>query len=65
MHNIILRHKHALGDTVCVTALVRDIHRAFPGQYKVMVDTGWATVWLHNKGAYVADYTCKPNPIVV
>lgn len=50
----ILRHKWALGDTVLLTALVRDIHRAYPGQYEIKVDTHWTPVWDNNP--YLAEF---------
>ena len=51
----ILRHRWALGDTVLLTALVRDIHRTYPGKYDIQVDTNWTSVWEHNP--YLADFT--------
>jgi hypothetical protein len=44
----IIRHRWALGDTVLMTALVRDIQRAYPGQYELQVDTNWTPIWWHN-----------------
>lgn len=48
MKRLILRHKWALGDTVLLTALVRDIHRAYPNQYEIQVDTHFTDVWWNN-----------------
>lgn len=48
MTRLILRHKWALGDTILLTALVRDIHRAYPGQYEIQVDTHFTNVWWQN-----------------
>jgi len=31
-----------------MTGLVRDIHRAYPNQYEIMVDTHWTPVWWNN-----------------
>lgn len=42
---ILIRHKWALGDTLLLSALVRDIHRAYPGQYLVGVDTHYSHFW--------------------
>jgi len=42
---IVIRHKWALGDTILLTALIRDIHKAYPNQYDVGVDTHWTNVW--------------------
>lgn len=46
--NLILDHAFGLGDTIMMTALVRDIHRAFPKQYKISVRTNFSTVWADN-----------------
>lgn len=48
MTRLIIRHKWALGDTVLLSGLVRDIHRAYPGQYEIQVDTHFTNVWWHN-----------------
>ena len=45
---LILRHKWALGDTILLTALVRDIHRAYPNKYDIQVDTHFTPVWVNN-----------------
>lgn len=58
---IILRHRWALGDTVLLTALVRDIHRAYPDQYEIKVDTHFTNVWWNNP--YVSDFEEKSQPI--
>lgn len=47
-HRLTIKHKWALGDTVLLTALVRDIHKAYPGKYEIVVDTHWTPVWWHN-----------------
>jgi len=47
-YRIILRHRWALGDTVLLTALVRDIHRAHPDKYEIKVETNWSPVWFNN-----------------
>ena len=43
-----LRHRYALGDTVLMTGLVRDIHRAYPDKYEIEVDTHFTNVWWNN-----------------
>lgn len=48
---LVLKHKFALGDTVCLTALVRDIHRAYPGRYEVLVDSGFREIWREHPAA--------------
>lgn len=34
---IVIRNPYALGDTVCLSATIRDLHRAHPGKYRVSV----------------------------
>jgi ADP-heptose:LPS heptosyltransferase len=48
MNRLIIRHKWALGDTILLTGLIRDIHRAYPGQYELQVDTHFTNVWWNN-----------------
>ena len=62
---IIIRHRWALGDTVLLTALVRDIHRAYPDKYEIKVETNWTNVWWNNP--YVTSFEEKglPRPIRV
>lgn len=62
---IILRHKWALGDTVLLTALVRDIHKAYPDEYEIKVDTHFTNVWWHNP--YISDFedSSRPKPLTV
>lgn len=48
MKRFIIRHKWAMGDTILLTALVRDIHRAYPKQYEIQVDTHFTNVWWNN-----------------
>ena len=62
---LILRHKWALGDTILLTALVRDIHRAYPDQYEIMVDTHWTNVWWNNPYVTKFDPASLPKPIQV
>lgn len=45
-----IRHKWALGDTVLMTGLIRDIHRAYPDVYDIKAETHWAPVWMNNPG---------------
>lgn len=51
---LVLRHKWALGDTVLLTGLVRDIHKAYPGEYEIKVDTHFTNVWWNNP--YISDF---------
>lgn len=47
-HHLILEHKWALGDTILLSALVRDIHLAYPDQYEISVDTHFKNLWSDN-----------------
>jgi len=56
-HKMIIRHKWALGDTILMTALIRDIHKTYPGEYETGVDTHWTNVWWNNP--YVSKFEPK------
>lgn len=48
-HTLILHNSWALGDTVCLSALARDVQRAYPGQYRVLMGGHYRNVaWLNN-----------------
>lgn len=64
-HRLLLKHCYALGDTVLFTALVRDIHRAYPGQYEISVQSNFAPVWWHNPRVALCDPAVKPAPQLV
>jgi len=64
VQTLILRHKFALGDTVLVTALVRDIQLAYPNQYRLMVDTHWTPVWWNNSRVVPLDFTVKNQRVI-
>ncbi len=55
MYDIILHNEWALGDTVCLSALVRDIHRAYPGVYDLWMSGHYRSFWENNP-------YCKPAP---
>lgn len=55
-----LRHCWALGDTVILTALVRDIHAAYPGRFELGVDTHWKDIWQNNP--HVVNFPPKSSP---
>jgi hypothetical protein len=48
MERMTLSHERAPGDIVTMTALVRDIHAAFPGKYLLSVHTPTPEIWRHN-----------------
>jgi hypothetical protein len=62
---IVIRHKWALGDTILLTALIRDIHKAYPNQYDVGVDTHWTNVWWNNPYVTKFDNKGGPKPQVI
>lgn len=62
---IIIRHRWALGDTVLMTALVRDIHRAHPGKYEIKVDTNFTNVWWNNPHVLQFEEAGLPRPTKV
>lgn len=65
MRKLILEHKFALGDCVCFTALPRDIHAAYPGQFDIAVDSHFSEVWWNNPHARMVkkeDY--QQNPLI-
>lgn len=48
-HKLILHNTWALGDGVCLSALPRDIHRAYPGKYEVFMAGHYKNVlWKNN-----------------
>lgn len=62
---LIIRHRWALGDTVLMTALVRDIHRAYPDQYEIKVDTHFSNVWWNNPHVTQFEEAGLPRPVKV
>lgn len=62
-HRLIVRHKWALGDTILLTALIRDIHKAYPNEYEIGVDTHWTNVWWNNP--YVTKLEANSNTQVI
>lgn len=66
MHTFVLHNHWALGDTVCLSALVRDIHRAYPGRYRVLVGGNYANVaWLNNPYCEKAPPDPKGQPVAL
>ena len=45
---LLLQHQFALGDTVLLTALVRDIALTYPGRFDMVVDCAFRDVFDHN-----------------
>ena len=50
MHTLCLRLHQALGDAVCLSAVVRDLKRQHP-QYRLTLDVNWRAVWAGNPHA--------------
>jgi ADP-heptose:LPS heptosyltransferase len=62
---IILHHKWALGDTVLLSGLVRDLHAAYPGRYTIGVETNFTNVWWNNPYVTKVDIKSHPAPRTV
>jgi len=56
---IILSHKRAPGDVLCMTAVVRDIARTYPGRYEIYAFTSCKTLWDNNP--YIAGTLNAPK----
>ncbi len=46
--SLLLKAHLSPGDTVTLTAVVRDLHRAYPGRFATAVDTTAMELWEHN-----------------
>jgi hypothetical protein len=44
-HPITINNVWALGDTVCLSAFVRDLHLAYPGQYRTALSGNYRSFW--------------------
>lgn len=47
-HTFVLHNPWALGDTVCLSALVRDIQKAHPGKYELLMSGHYSKVYWRN-----------------
>jgi ADP-heptose:LPS heptosyltransferase len=45
---LVLSHRRAPGDIICLTSLPRDIHAAYPGKYELFVSTTFSPLWENN-----------------
>ncbi len=45
---LLLRSRQGLGDTLMLTAAVRDISCAYPGAFQISVDTATPEIWENN-----------------
>jgi hypothetical protein len=48
MKTIILHNQWALGDTICLSALVRDVQLTYPKQYRLLMSGHYKGVWKHS-----------------
>ena len=48
MRRLLLKHFLSPGDVLMLTAVVRDLHLTFPGQYETDVETSCSDLWEHN-----------------
>ncbi len=52
---VVLHNPWALGDTICISAAVRDLHRAHPGKFRVMVSGHYLGYWKRCPHVYPLD----------
>lgn len=45
---LLLKTNHAPGDAVAMTAAIYSLHRSYPGEYSMMVESYWPDVFAHN-----------------
>ncbi len=45
---VVLENHQAVGDVVCCTAVVRELHRQYPGRFEIDVRTPFPALWEHN-----------------
>ena len=48
MQTFVIHNNWALGDSVCLSALFRDIHRAYPGKYRLFASGTYKNVFWRN-----------------
>lgn len=63
LRRIVLIHKRAPGDTAVMTALPRDIHAAYPGQFEIGVDTNCMSLWDNNPYVVPAKVLKAKGPV--
>lgn len=59
---LVLSHKRAPGDIVVLTALIRDLALARPGEFEIGVDTTFPTVWQNNPYVVPLDELKRRGP---
>lgn len=60
-----LKHQWAFGDTVILSALLRDIHLAYPGRFETDVVTPFKTLWGANPHVTRFSESGGPAPLLV
>ena len=59
---LLLQNTQSIGDIVMMTAAVRDLARAYPGRFRIGVDTSCKEIWEHNE--YVDHTVTRQTPDV-
>ncbi len=60
---LLLRNHQSPGDVLMLTAAVRDLHRCYPGRFRVAVDTSCPFLWENNP--YLVSPSEVPNARVI
>ncbi len=53
-HRYAIKDRWALGDTVCLSALIRDIHKCYPGRFALELFGHYKSYWKHDPGVAAA-----------
>lgn len=61
----VINNRWALGDTVCLSALVRDVQIAYPGKYKLLMAGHHKSLWQHNPHCQIVGDAYPPGSVVV
>ena len=61
---LLLRNRQAPGDVLMLTAAVRDLHRAHPGEYRTAVDTTCRELWENNPFVTVPFTGWEPDRVI-
>lgn len=62
---IVFRNLYALGDTVCLSAAIRDIERAHPGKFRISLAGHYTSYWKHCPYVHPIDPALKAPVIDV
>ena len=61
---LLIRNRQAPGDVLVLTAAVRDLCSAYPGQYQIAVDTAWPAFWANNSNILPRDENWIPDRVI-